>query len=299
MDANLESGATDVDGAALRISSLLGAKQEGLPNKPKQEAAKEQPVQPEAKQVELETPEGDTEADEPRYKVKVNGEEKEVTIEDLRKGYMMESDYRKKTSDVSEQRKALEAKQVEIDSQLAEAKELLDIEIENLTSPEMQELKEYDPEKYLKEFEKVQKKQDKFNKLKAKREQEQLARQQELSRKEFEALVTAIPDWIDESVRNKEAAEVFAKMREVGYTDAELSNLTDHRAFVMARKALLLDKIQSQKLESKEVRKPPKVQQPGNAKVVESDPKVKDSRARLKQTGNVNDAVDYFKTLFK
>lgn len=283
----------------MRISSLLGAKQEGLPNKPKQEAAKEQPVQPEAKQVELETPEGDTEADEPRYKVKVNGEEKEVTIEDLRKGYMMESDYRKKTSDVSEQRKALEAKQVEIDSQLAEAKELLDIEIENLTSPEMQELKEYDPEKYLKEFEKVQKKQDKFNKLKAKREQEQLARQQELSRKEFEALVTAIPDWIDESVRNKEAAEVFAKMREVGYTDAELSNLTDHRAFVMARKALLLDKIQSQKLESKEVRKPPKVQQPGNAKVVESDPKVKDSRARLKQTGNVNDAVDYFKTLFK
>ena len=100
---------------------------------------------------------------------------------------------------------------MEIDSQLAEAKELLDIEIENLTSPEMQELKEYDPEKYLKEFEKVQKKQDKFNKLKTKREQEQLARQQELSRKEFEALVTAIPDWMDESVRNKEAAEVFSK----------------------------------------------------------------------------------------
>lgn len=299
MDANLESGATDVDGAALRISSLLGAKQEGLPTKPKQEAAKEQPEQPEAEQIEPETPEGDTEAEEPRYKVKVNGEEKEVTIEDLRKGYMMESDYRKKTSDVSEQRKALEAKQVEIDSQLAEAKELLDIEIENLTSPEMQELKEYDPEKYLKEFEKVQKKQDKFNKLKAKREQEQLARQQELSRKEFEALVTAIPDWMDESVRNKEAAEVFSKMREIGYTDAELSNLTDHRAFVMARKALMLDKIQSQKIEAKEVKKPPKVQQPGNAKVIESDPKVKDSRDRLKKTGNVNDAVDYFKTLFK
>ena len=298
MDANQDTGATDVDGAAMRISSLLGKKQSGLSTEPTKEAAKEQP-KPEAIQDKPETSQDDTKEVEARYKVKVQGEEKEVTLEDLRKGYMMESDYRIKTSEVSKQKEALTAKQAEIDSQLADARELLDMEIEALNTPEMQQLKELEDPEYWRQFEKVQKKVDKFNKLKAKREAERGELKKDLARKEYDALITAIPDWMDEGVRNKEVADVFGKMRDIGFSDAELTDLADHRLFVMARKALMFDKIQSQDIKSKEVKTPPKVQQPGNGKASEDRGDVKTLRSNLKKSGSVKDAAALFKSMIK
>ena len=298
MDANQDTGATDVDGAAMRISSLLGKKQSGLSTEPTKEAAKEQP-KPEATQDKPETSQDDTKEVEARYKVKVQGEEKEVTLEDLRKGYMMESDYRIKTSEVSKQKEALTAKQAEIDNQLADARELLDMEIEALNTPEMQQLKELEDPEYWRQFEKVQKKVDKFNKLKAKREAERGELKKDLARKEYDALITAIPDWMDEGVRNKEVADVFGKMRDIGFSDAELTDLADHRLFVMARKALMFDKIQSQDIKSKEVKNPPKVQQPGNGKASEERGDVKTLRSNLKKSGSVKDAAALFKSMIK
>ena len=298
MDANHESGATDVDGAASRISSLLGKKQSGLSTEPTKEAAKEQP-KPEASQAQPETSQDDTKEAEARYRVKVQGEEKEVTLEDLRKGYMMESDYRIKTSEVSKQKEALTAKQAEIDNQLAEARDLLDMEIEALNTPEMQQLKELEDPEYWRQFEKVQKKADKFSKLKAKRETERGELKKELARKEYDALITAIPDWMDEGVRNKEVSDVFGKLRDIGYSDSELTDLADHRVFVMARKALMFDKIQSQDIKSKEVKTPPKVQQPGNGKTSEERGETKNLRSTLKKSGNIHDAAALFKSFLK
>lgn len=300
MEAN-PMGATDVDGAASRLSSMLNPERSGLPTETSKEEVQEAPEKAELDGEAVETPEGDTEAEEPRYKVKVGGEEKEVTLDDLRKGYMMESDYRRKTSDVSKQREALEAKSAEIEQQLAEAKEVLEFEIQNLESPEMQELKEFDPQEYLKQFEKVQRKVDKFNKLKAKRQAEQAERQKEIAAKEYDALVTAIPEWIDESVRNKEANEVFTKLRDLGFSDAELANMSDHRMFVIARKAMMLDRIKSQDIEAKKVKTPPKTQQPGTAKDSDTrqNSETKALRARVKQTGNMQDAAKLLRTLMK
>mgnify|MGYP000415714396 CR=1 FL=1 len=61
--------------------------------------------------------EGDEEAEvdeeeleeETRYVVKAAGEEKEVTLDELMQGYQLGADYTKKTQEVAEQRKAIEA----------------------------------------------------------------------------------------------------------------------------------------------------------------------------------------------
>lgn len=293
-------GATDMEGAASRLSSMLKPERLGLPTEEAKEPVQEAPKAEEQEEA-VETPEGDTQAEEPRYKVKVGDEEKEVTIDELRKGYMMESDYRRKTSQVSEQRKAIEAKGAEIEQQLTEAKELLNFEIQNLESPEMLELKEYDPQEYLKQYEKVQKKVDKFNKLQAKRQTEQAERMKEVARKEFEALTTAIPEWLDESVRSKEANDVFTKLRDFGYSDDELTRLTDHRMFVLARKAMMLDKINAQDLEAKKLRTPPKTQQPGTPKTAEErqNSDTKALRDKVRKGGNMQDAAKLFRALMK
>lgn len=300
MEAN-PMGATDVDGAAMRLSSMLKPERSGLPTESSKEEVQEAPEGTDVQDEAAETPEGDTEAAEPLYKVKVGGEEKEVTLDELRKSYMMESDYRRKTSELSEQRKTLEAKSAEIEQQLTEAKEVLDFEIQNLESPEMLELKEIDPDEYWKQYNKVQRKIDKFNKLKTKRETEQAERQKEFARKEFDALVTAIPEWLDESVRSKEANEVFTKLRDFGYSDAELASMSDHRMFVIARKAMMLDRISSQDLEAKKVKTPPKTQQPGVPKTAQErqSSETKALRAKVKQTGNMHDAAKLLRSLMK
>ena len=57
----------------------------------------------------------ESEEDEPdvesvtHYKVKANGEEREVSVQDLIKSYQLGQDYTKKTQDLAEQRKKLQA----------------------------------------------------------------------------------------------------------------------------------------------------------------------------------------------
>jgi len=46
--------------------------------------------------------------EQPRFKVKVQGEELEVTLDELRNGYMRDADYRRKTQEIAAIRKAVE-----------------------------------------------------------------------------------------------------------------------------------------------------------------------------------------------
>ena len=292
-----DNGATDLNGAAKRLSGLL--EPELVPTESSepegQEAqAEEQDVLTEPEAETQETLESDTDEDQPKYKVKVNGEELEVGLEDLTKSYMMESDYRQKTMALSKERDAIEAKASEVDQQLADAKGLIEDGIANLESPEMQELKETDPDAYLKEFDKVQAKVKRFEALKQKRAEEHQARQDKLIQKERELLMTAFPEWQhDPEVMQKDSKELMGALKDVGYSDDELNSMTDHRMFLMAQKILQLNRIQTQDLESKKVKTKPKSVKPGTSTSKEGreNSEVAAMRKRLKQTGNLKDAA--------
>lgn len=65
--------------------------------------------QPETESAEEEEPEEGSESDEELYEVKVAGETQKVTLDELREGYQREADYRRKTQELSDERKAYES----------------------------------------------------------------------------------------------------------------------------------------------------------------------------------------------
>lgn len=302
MEAN-QTGATNIQGAATRLSSLLQSEQQPPTeesNEVQQDSQEpeEQVTQEAASEEttnEAKEPEGQPEAEEVEtYKVKVSGEEVDVTLDDLKKGYMMESDYRKKTSSLASDREALEAKQADIDAQLGEAKSLIDLELENLNSPEMLELKADDPEAYLAKMDKVQKKRESYEKLKSKRETEQRERFEKLVEKERENLFVAFPEWRDDAKAMKSGIEErSAVLSGLGFTESELSQMIDSRVWVLADKALKYDALMAKALDDKKSKAKPKTNRAGTAS--DSQDKQSDAkramRDRLRQSGNVKDAA--------
>ena len=290
-------GPTDVDGAVSRLSALFRPEQK-TPPEPEQNA-KQTNVQEE---VEETADNGDTESTESRYRVKVDGEELEVTLDELQKGYMMGKDYTRKTMSLAEQRKQVEAKIAEIDSNLEEAKSVIDLELDWFDSEEAKELRQYDPDEYLKRFEKIKGKADKFQKLKAKRESEISAVRQEQLKKEQELLRQKIPDWMDETTVQREYPKLVESMKSVGFDENELTGISDHRMMVLARKAMLYDQIMSQDISGKKVKTPPKSATPGTPKspTEASDRKIKEMRERLRKKGDMSSASAAIKSmLFK
>jgi hypothetical protein len=281
------SGPTDVDGAVSRLSALFRSEQ---PTPPETEQnAKPTKVQD---YVEETADNGDTEPTESRYKVKVDGEELEVTLDELQKGFMMGKDYTRKTMSLAEQRKQVEAKIAEIDANLEEAKSVIDLELDWFDSSEAKELRQYDPDEYLKRFEKIKGKADKFQKLKAKRESEMTAVRQEQLKKEQELLRQKIPDWMDETTVQREYPKLVESMKSVGFDDNELTGISDHRMMVLARKAMLYDQIMSQDISGKKVKTPPKSATPGTPKspTEAQDRKIKEMRERLRKKGDMSSA---------
>lgn len=297
-----QSGATDINGAAARLSGLLS--EQSMPTEKENpeaqdEQAQEHDVKPEAEAQSQETPEGDTKGEVQKYKVKVDGEELEVDYDELILGYQREASYRQKTMKHAEEnrkeRETIQAKAAEIDKQLEDARLLIEDELSLLESPEMLELKEDDPERYLKKLEKVQNKVKKFEDLKAKREAEHEKRQTKLIEREREALFDAFPEWKgDQNKMNEQSNELFDVMRSRGYSDEELAGITDHRLFVMARDLQRLQAIEKANIEAKAVKTKPKNSKPGTPATKEQreSASVQEMRAKLKRTGKLQDAVN-------
>ena len=78
--------------------------------------------------------------------------------------------------------------------------------------------------------------------------------------KSQQSLLNAIPSWADEATAKKEIAEIKVFAGSMGYSDQDINNVTDHRALLVLRDAMLYRKLLSQKTEAvKQVSKAPKV----------------------------------------
>jgi hypothetical protein len=243
--------------------------------------------------------------------IKVQGEEMEVTLADLKNGYQMESDYRRKTSELAEQRKAFEAEKQEQVSSLQSSIQQVNAILTNAeqdlmdkyNSVNWDELKEFDKEDYLI-------KQNDFaiqaQKLKTQREQaaqtvQTLQQQQaeedrknleEYAQNEAQALITAIPDWQDPKVRDEGLKQVYSFAKEIGITDEEINQMYDHR---LVRALYLASQGQnmSKKIETakKKVKPLKKFVKPGSkpSKQEVSANASKKQWAKVKKTGSMDD----------
>jgi hypothetical protein len=130
-----------------------------------EETEVEEEAEPEVEQAE-ETTEDDSEIEEDEevveeeqtFTVKAAGEEKEVTLDELKKSYQLGSDYTKKTQEIAEQRKAIEANAKDIlearkvrdeyAHKLSIIEAQLNTGLTELNSEELELLKENDPVGY-------------------------------------------------------------------------------------------------------------------------------------------------------
>lgn len=300
---NIGATSDGVSKAAARLSDLLSSEpppKEEEPTDTQDDDPKNSPEAEEedsgqsAEEESQETSDDDTEGEETKYKVKVNGEELEITLDEALNGYMREASFRHKTHELAAERKKIEEAHDRAKNRVAEAESLLSAEIEDLNSKEVLELKEDDPEAYVQLLDRVQAKREKLEQLKNKLSAKDEDRKQKLIQNEQKALLDMFPQWSDSSVMQREAADLFSTLKTFGFSDGELSEVTDHRLFVLADKARQLELIQSKVAQVKQSKPKSKPSmKPGSATSTEQamSEEAKRHRETLKRSGKVSDAV--------
>ncbi len=309
---------TSVRGAANAFMSFL---------EPQTEEAKAQPEAVQAEEVveyqfdEAESEEQDVSAEEadsqeeeveelPKYRVKVSGEEMEVTLDELLNGYSRTADYQKKTQSLAEQRKAVEAERVKIE-EAAKTRETyaqrLQV-IEQLLQQQNQgedlsQLKTEDPIAYAVAMAEKVERDKQLAAVQAERQrvqQEQMTHQQALLQKhiqqEQQKLIEAIPEFKDDVKGEVIRRDIRNYAKSIGFTDQELSQVYDSRAVQTLYKAMQYEKLMANKgATTKKVATAPKTLRPGTSNPQSSENEtVKKERAKLRQTGNKKDAARLF-----
>ena len=251
------------------------------------------------------------ELEEPqRFKVKAAGEEKEVTLEELMQGYQLGADYTKKTQELAENRKAVEAEAKAI----LEAKQVRDTYAQRLQSIEqfltqgqdspedLADMKENDPIGYAVKVAELTEKKEQLAQIRA--EQQRIAQQQQaeqqqsvaqLVQQEAQKLSQVLPEFSDPTKGEQIRNEIRNYGKSVGFNDQELSQVYDSRHVLMLHKAMMYDKLQKSKpAVNKKVAQAPKMVKSGT-KVKEGNRDIRKQQLnKLKQTGKVRDAAALF-----
>ena len=267
-------------------------------------------------QIEDETP---LDSNQELYKLTINGQETEVTLDELKKGYSRQSDYTRKTEKLSQDRKSVEEKNSEYTRLNEEAKikrdqyeKQLQVLSEQLRATEpqvdMERLYQEDPA----EFVKQKAEQDRRKELQAAAQQEQDRIRQEKQQEsekvysqyldnERKLLAEKLPIYGDKDKGPEFVKNLTNYAKSIGYADQEIAMLVDHRAVMMLANAYRYDKLKKANLNNKKVTKVSKVVSSSSPKVDDDSDVVKrmnSKKATLKKTGKVQDAVSILEQMY-
>jgi hypothetical protein len=247
-----------------------------------------------------------------KYTVKVDGEELEVGIDELKNGYQRQADYTRKSQALAEQRK--ETEQIQSERQKLEQErqmyanglqmlqEQQNAKLQEFNSTDWEALKNEDPYQYMLKKDEYRDAQEKVQNV----QQQQVIIQQERAeeaqkarahfvQQEYARLVQALPEWNDKESTVKKDVQEYAKS--VGFLPEEINQLADHRSVLVIKKAMEYDKLTTKVAPKKKaVKKVPKVQKSGrgNSKEDVAVEAIKKKRARLQKSGKQQDAASVF-----
>jgi hypothetical protein len=266
---------------------------------------------------EEELDEDESEEEPEFYSVKVDGEELEVSLDELVKGYSRQSDYTRKTQELAGQRDEMTKLQQqwnnEISQAQAERQQYIDAlgqfvqnsmgGLEQFQNVDWENLRQTDPIAFVTKKEELREAQDRVRQAQEeqarvnKQQQEETAKLRQLAIQEEHAkLVAAVPEWNNTEKRGKMASELSSYAIEQGFTKEELQQLIDHRSLLVLMKAQKYDALQKSDVKAKKIKNKPKVVRSGKGSTKKSDAKSKRiaSMKRLKQTGKAEDAASLF-----
>ena len=311
------SEANNIDGAAEKISGLLNPKdqqetetkaepsepvstetQETPESQAKSEAA---PVEQESENTEV-TEETQTELEEPSlHRLKVNGQEIEVSLDELKAGYSRDSDYRQKTHSLSMEKRDLEAQKNSLrqsyDAKLQELNDLLataDATVrQQQGSADLQKLYEEDPTQAAKLDYQLRQQNRAIEDMKSKAREAQIKQYNEFLETQKELAATKIPEYSDPNKADQFKINMRNSLRGYGFNDEEIGTMADHRFLMVAKDAMSYQTLKDKRpIVQKKVANAPKVVKPGVAKSTTSSGReqIRNKIGKLRKSGNINDA---------
>jgi hypothetical protein len=246
--------------------------------------------------------------------IEVGGEEK--TIEELRSGFLRQKDYTRKTQELAESRKAVEAKDQEIERERAEYAQLLPAMAERIQQaaeqePDWDTLYDTDPvmaakaerqwrkeqEARTAQLQAVQAEQQRMQQIAAQKQQQM---QQSYLEQQRHVLPDIIPEWRDNKVAAKEATQIRDFLLNEGFTEQDVSGMSNATLVKLARKAMLYDrgetranqvKAKPKKARTKTLKSGSRASQPKRTSAAQ------EAQNRARKTGRVNDAAAAIKAL--
>ena len=331
----LKGSETDLQKATKAVNGLLNPKEEetiGQQEAPKQEIEQnspepqneeseedqpqEQEISEETESEEEEVSEQDVSQDEEQidtqekledstYKVKVAGQELEVTLDELRNGYSRDADYRQKTEELSNQRKNFKSesekqrqdysqKLNELNQRLSTAQQDLNAEI---NSADLDRMYDEDPTEAARVERKLKKKQDALNQSLQQAQAEQKQQFETFLQDQQRKLVSKMPEFSDPAKASSLKANMKSTLNNYGFNDQEVAQVYDHRIVMLVNDAMKYRSMQNSKPNlAKKISKPSKVFSSGvkQGKTELNQKARKEKFSRLRKSGSTKDATSIF-----
>lgn len=247
-------------------------------------------------------------ADDTPVKVKVNGEETEVPLSELRKGYMMSADYTRKTQEVAEARKQFISQAQQYESAVKQqtdelgflAQTFMQRLVDSDSATDWNALRRENPAEFAARQQDMQRNKELLNRAYSAYQQsqqrqtqiQQQAMQQRVA-EQSERLATLIPEWLDDGIAAKEKTEVAKYLVSLGVPEDEIGQMSDATTVAVSRKAMLWDRLQAEKAKAaeKQVKKVPKFTAPGARDPNANKTALQKAKERFRKTGSVEDAA--------
>lgn len=309
---------SNVQGAAEKIAGILDPKK-GQPEKKPEEPKAEPSETPEKQEVQesqaeseatneqvtenTETEETTTELqEEPNlHRLKVNGQEIEVSLDELKAGYSRDSDYRQKTHNLGIEKRELDNQRQSLrqtyDTRLQELNELIataDATVrQEQGSEDLQKLWEEDPTAAARLDYQMRQRNRQLDDVRNKAREAQTKQYEDFLGTQRELAAQKIPEYNDPNKADQFKINMRNSLRSYGFNDQEIGQLADHRFLMVAKDAMSYKSLKDKKpIVQKKVANAPKVVKAGVAKSSTSSGReqIRNKINRLGKTGHLKDA---------
>lgn len=251
----------------------------------------------EAQDAPGEAEEPEEQDDEPRYSVKIDGQQLEVTLDELINGYQLGKASRQRMDQAAAQKRAAEEQLKAVESQKAEiaqtrqqleheirrysevVKDLeavrIDPEAQKWAAVDWEQLEQDDPVQANTQWARYQRFLQKQQAVSAEKARVARELQQEAGRKLEQAranlkteIQTLFPQWSDPKVQARDLDDMAAYARRSGISDQELSGWLRGRDWKILHQAMLFERQQQARAAAKEPVPQPKAAPPATVRMV-------------------------------
>ena len=312
--------------AALRMEGLLDLREasQGLTKDAEQEAhtddgegvaeteaqeTTDETVRAEGEATEAEGETEATETEQPMVTVTIDGKTEQVTLDEVAKGYQRYSDYSRKTAELANQRRELEAQAKAVGDERQTYATMLAALRDQLTAsreeePDWNKVYEADPVGYARRRDEWRDKHEKIaaanfelQRLHGLQQEENAKQLSQMVQKGRAKMLDLMPAWKDQKVWESDRQAIVQYAQSAGYSPEEIAQAYDPRAIVSLHKARLYDELMAKKPMLKPVRTGPRVASAGASNEANVATRLNAAQQRLAKSGRLEDAAKVFEAL--